>query len=427
MNKTKQTILSYLLSLFLIITIGMSTITIHGADFEISDENGTLTASVDEQYINITYEGKWDYNINETIYVSVNGQDAGGANSAIVLNSGNNTDSQILQVKNAWYQEISGAEGSVTNYGYTDGSYETVTWQIKIPVAAYGENLASVGLTWSDQTIELNYDNQVENGDTTTEEENNSTEETTEEDTEEVTTEDNSTEATTNNTSETGTSTPDNNTGHNDDLHVTSGLVIDGYYADWKSYPVTEITYTSNNAKSVHIGQIYSDGERVYVHFAMNDLYTGQMQVQQMTITINGESHSLGVYPVKSDGSIDWDFFNNHMNSLSEGIHMNLGVIVDYTKYCDSQAAMTVYDASHSAGTRGDELEFSFSIEDFSRITGMNLDDIGSITIVNPNIGSQDVTWVGTSTAPWLGALIALLLAGAGICAYKGNKEEKRR
>ena len=453
MNKSKGiNLIAFLMCIILIISVGVNTYTVHGENSVISTDRGTMTTSMDEQYIYISYQGSWDYNINETINVSVNGAAVSGANSAIVLNSGNNTEAQTLQVRNAWYQEVPGAEGKAVNSGYSNGTYETVTWEIKVPVSTYGTDISSVGLTWSNQTVNLQSDNAET--DTTEETTGAATEDDKSEGTTEAATEDDKSEGTTEAATEDGKSeetteaattdadaeggsgeaTPgdasgteaEGDSGNDGGIHVTSSLVVDGYYADWEGYPVTDITYTSNNAQSVHKGQIYTDGERVYVHFALNDLYTSQIQVQQMSITINGETHSIGIYPVNPDGSIDWNFFNSQMNSLPNGIHTNFGLIVDYTKYCDSEAAITIYDSTHSPDTKGDEIEFSFSLEDFGRVTGMKTDNVSSITVVNPNIGGQGISWEGTSTAPWLGALIAALLAGAGILAYKGRREKKR-
>lgn len=67
---------------------------------------------------------------------------------------------------------------------------------------------------------------------------------------------------------------------------VTTGLAIDGYYGEWSQYPSADITYNSNNGYSVHKGQIAIDGDRLYVHFSMNDLYTSQMQFQFWNITV---------------------------------------------------------------------------------------------------------------------------------------------
>lgn len=213
----------------------------------------------------------------------------------------------------------------------------------------------------------------------------------------------------------------DENKDSEDSLIVTSSLVVDGYYADWKGYPITEITYTSNNTESIHVGQIYTDGERVYVHFRMNDLYENQIMMQQMTIKINGSRYAIGLFPVNPDKSIDWGFDAYH---LVEGIHTNYGLIVNYTQYCDSKAAITIYDATHQTNTPGDEVEFSFSLKDFARITGIQVDDVSEIAIYNPNIGREGVKWVGTSTGPLVGVVSMAMIASAGVLRQKKRKED---
>ncbi len=207
------------------------------------------------------------------------------------------------------------------------------------------------------------------------------------------------------------------------DLTVNSDLQIDGYYDDWEGYPVTEITYMSNNTYSIHVGQLYTDGERVYVHFSMNDLYQNQMQVQQMTLTINGQSFALGVFPVTEAGGIDWGFYSQYGNNLSNGTYTNYGVVINYYMVCESDVAFTIYDSTHPGNAKGDEIEFSFSLKDFSRLTGFPVDNITEISIKNPNIGSEGPKWVGTSTVPLIGVAAAACFAGVGIFRKKSKKE----
>lgn len=414
-NHKKVSAFAYLLSFIFVVSMSLGTL-VYGADNTIQTEKGTLTASADDTYLYLTYEGPWDYNIQERIGISVNGTAVSGQYGDIILNTGNTSESQSLQVRDSWWSPISGASGTVQNSGAVNGTYTTTTWKLQIPISTYGISIDTLGVTWQNQTLTVtpSADSSSDTTEATTTEDTASTEDKTEDTaagssaTTEVPATDSSTEAST-----------------SDPTQVDSGLVIDGYYDDWKSYPITEITYTSNNTKSIHVGQIYTDGEKVYVHFAMNDLYTTQMQIQQMTLTINGQSFALGVYPVKEDHSIDWDFYNNEMRSLPNGIYKNLGVIINYTQYCDSEAAMTIYDSTHQPDTKGDELEFAFSLKDFQRITGLNTDQISSITIVNPNIGSQGVTWAGTSTAPWIGVAAAVVLCIAGFYTYKHKKETR--
>lgn len=77
-----------------------------------------------------------------------------------------------------------------------------------------------------------------------------------------------------------------------------------------------------------------------------------------------------------------------------------------------------MYDAEHKDNTPGDEVEFSLSLKRLAELTGIPADEMGTITIQNPNIGGQGVSIAGSSTGPVVGVLIALLLA-AGYVAKK--------
>ena len=401
--------LAYALTLVCILTVGMGLTNTYAAPLTATSDEGTFSASMDSSYVYLSYTGAWNYNIQETITVGVNGSPVSGRYGSIVLNTGNQVEQQELVVCDSWYGEIPGASGTAVNTGSNRVPYQTVSWKIQVPLSTYGGAIDSLDLNWRGQSLSLTAD--------------------TAEDTTEATTEDASATTETSDSSEPSTASPsteDTSTYSPSDssteVGVTSKIVIDGYYDDWTAYPSTDITYFSNNSKSVHKGQIYTDGEMVYVHFAMNDLYGSQIQVHQMSITINGETHSISVLPVTPDHQIDWAYNSTINNGLPNGTYTNLGVIVDYTKYCDSQAALTIYDSTHQPTTKGDEIEFAFRLADFARITGMNTDHIESITISNPNIGGQDVTWAGTSTGPILGVIAAIVICGAGFYTWKKKK-----
>ena len=149
---------------------------------------------------------------------------------------------------------------------------------------------------------------------------------------------------------------------------VTTGLAIDGYYGEWSQYPSADITYNSNNGYSVHKGQIAIDGDRLYVHFSMNDLYTSQMQFQFWNITVDGKQCVLNVLPVNSDGSINW---SGQMYNLGEGIYRNFGVFAGYYTDIDGDVAFTVYDAAHTETGKGDEIEFSISMKKLADYLGI--------------------------------------------------------
>lgn len=200
---------------------------------------------------------------------------------------------------------------------------------------------------------------------------------------------------------------------------VSGGIQIDGMYDDWNDIPKTEITYSSNNAQCNHYGQMYTDGERIYAHFQANALYNSPMQIHTWYLTINGQQFALQIRP-ENNGSIDW----GTPIPADEGSHTNLKVFIGYgsNNECDSQVVYTIYDANHAADTPGDDIEFSFSIERLSELTGIPADQMGTITLSNPNLGGGGVTIAGSSTGPWAGVLAAFLLAGAYYKKKKGLK-----
>lgn len=434
-----------------------SGVSIFGSQAQtLSDGNGgNIEVTTDDEYIYLEYRGPWTNYIQQTFDVSVNGQTAPGALSKLVINTGNNGDGSSFSVLNAWYQAIDGATGYTTNTGASSSGwgYEDMSWSAKVPVSIYGTDVQNITIGWNGNTAELDIaggsssseattevgsettteaesETTTETGsETTTEAAENSTEETTTEDatentavtteqasestTEQTTTEVSTTEqATENATTETGTT--EEITGP-----VTSGLVVDGYYGEWSQYPSADITYNGNNSYSVHKGQLAVENGRLYVHFSMNDLYTSQMQFHLWNITVDGKSCVLNVLPVNSDGSINW---GGQTNGFGAGVYRNFGVFAGYYNDVDGDVAFTVYDAAHTETGKGDEIEFSISLNKLADYLGIKLDQGATITVSNPNIGAEGVTITGTPTGPWAGAAIALIMAIGGVIVYRRKK-----
>lgn len=426
-----------------------SGISIFGSQAQtLSDGNGgSIEVTTDGEYIYLEYNGSWTNYIQQTFDVSVNGQTAPGALSKLVINTGNNGDGSSFNVLNAWYQAINGAAGYTTNAGASSSGwgYADMSWSAKVPVSTYGTDVRNITIGWNGNTAGLDIadgssssEATTEAGsETTTEAESESTTEATENSTEETTTED-ATEDTTvtteqasestteqksteSSTSERTTENITTETGTTETISgpVTSGLVIDGYYGEWSQYPSADITYNSNNGYSVHKGQLAVENGRLYVHFSMNDLYTSQMQFHLWNITVDGKSCVLNVLPVNSDGSINW---GGQTNGFGAGVYRNFGVFAGYYNDVDGDVAFTVYDAAHTETGKGDEIEFSISLDKLADYLGIKLDQGATITVSNPNIGTEGVTITGTPTGPWAGAAIALLMAIGGVIVYRRKR-----
>lgn len=416
-----------------------SGISIFGSQAQtLSDGNGgSIEVTTDGEYIYLEYNGSWTNYIQQTFDVSVNGQTAPGALSKLVINTGNNGDGSSFNVLNAWYQAINGAAGYTTNAGASSSGwgYADMSWSAKVPVSTYGTDVRNITIGWNGNTAGLDIadgssssEATTEAGsETTTEAESESTTEATENSTEETTTED-ATEDTTVTTEQASESTTEQTTekattetGTTEEITgpVTSGLVIDGYYGEWSQYPSADITYNSNNGYSVHKGQLAVENGRLYIHFSMNDLYTSQMQFHLWNITVDGKSCVLNVLPVNSDGSINW---GGQTSGFGAGIYRNFGVFAGYYNDVDGDVAFTVYDAAHTETGKGDEIEFSISLDKLADYLGIKLDQGATITVSNPNIGAEGVTITGTPTGPWAGAAIALLMAIGGVIVYRRKR-----
>lgn len=426
-----------------------SGISIFGSQAQtLSDGNGgSIEVTTDGEYIYLEYSGSWTNYIQQTFDVSVNGQTAPGALSKLVINTGNNGDGSSFNVLNAWYQAIDGAAGYTTNAGASSSGwgYADMSWSAKVPVSTYGTDVRNITIGWNGNTAGLDIadgssssEATTEAGsETTTEAESESTTEATENSTEETTTEDatedttvtteQASESTTEQTTTEGSTTEQTTekatteTGTTEEITgpVTSGLVIDGYYGEWSQYPSADITYNSNNGYSVHKGQLAVENGRLYVHFSMNDLYTSQMQFHLWNITVDGKSCVLNVLPVNSDGSINW---GGQTNGFGAGVYRNFGVFAGYYNDVDGDVAFTVYDAAHTETGKGDEIEFSISLDKLADYLGIKLDQGATITVSNPNIGTEGVTITGTPTGPWAGAAIALLMAIGGVIVYRRKR-----
>lgn len=439
-RRTKMKRLTEIITAVCMVII-FSGVSIFGSQAQtLSDgHGGNIDVTTDGEYIYMEYKGSWTNYIQQTFDVSVNGQTAPGALSKLVINTGNNGDGSSFSVLNAWYQAIDGAAGYTTNTGASSSGwgYADMSWSAKVPVSTYGTDVQNITIGWNGNTAELDIAGDSSSSETTTEagseatteSADNSTEETTTEEVTEDTTEatEQVTESTTEqittevSTSEKATENATTETGTTEEITgpVTSGLVIDGYYGEWSQYPSADITYNSNNGYSVHKGQLAVENGRLYVHFSMNDLYTAQMQFQLWNITVDGKSCVLNVLPVNSDGSINW---GGQTSGFGAGIYRNFGVFAGYYNDVDGDVAFTVYDPAHTETGKGDEIEFSISLDKLADYLGIKLDQGATITVSNPNIGAEGVTITGTPTGPWAGAAIALLMAIGGVIIYRRKR-----
>lgn len=206
----------------------------------------------------------------------------------------------------------------------------------------------------------------------------------------------------------------------------SDSISIDGYYDEWEKFPETDITYKSNNKDCVHKGNIYSDGDYLYVHIKMNELYTSQMSIHSFYLKVNNKEIAIPILGVNKDGSIDWNA--PIYGGMSKGIHKNLSVFLGYYTKCDNEVAFTVYDKNHTPNSEGDEIEFKISMKDITKYFHIDADSINTIAVRNPNIGGESLIFAGTPTAPIASAAVgfAFVLSIVGVYEFKKKRKIER-
>lgn len=304
-------------------------------------------------------------------------------------------------------------EGATGASGYCTQVGNAWAYEIKIPSAVLGKEYQEVSLNWINGETILTVEQQKEESTNPPETELPDT--------------DTDTDIDNGNGNET-----DNGNGESSDSDtpqvpeqggsVVGGIAIDGSFRDWDKVPHTTLTYQSWNNTSHHDAGLYMDGEYLYVHLKMSDLYGAQLPMNYMVITVNGnQKFSLSMHFQNSQNEVDWS--NDSMiYNMPLGTTTGLGAFSDGSYHYLGEAAYTSYNESHSTG---DELEFRVSLEAIAKITGIQKESIGMIEMGFPNIGAGSVSISGTSTGAVMGVLISTGIVGSGI--YATTSRRKRR
>lgn len=209
-------------------------------------------------------------------------------------------------------------------------------------------------------------------------------------------------------------------------VFAASSIAIDGLYDDWSSVPRQEITYRGWNGSSVHVGQIYTDGDYMYVHFKVSEFYSGAMPFGQFTMTINNTPLEMHIYD-----SAGGYYSCNAQTEPGEYSNLSVGVRGSTTnwnpKELGNEVVYTVYNSPYSAGpdSNGAEFEFKVPMSLVADAYGIHVEDMSVITITNSSLGSEGVSIAGTSSGPVIGVCIAVAMVGLGAgLAYSKKKKD---
>lgn len=211
-------------------------------------------------------------------------------------------------------------------------------------------------------------------------------------------------------------------------VFAATNISIDGLYDDWKNVPAQEITYTGYNTKDVHTGQIYTDGEYMYVHFKISKLYSSAAPFGQFYISVNGVKQEMHIF-----NSAEGFYSANAPTTPGEYKNLSVGIRGQQTnwspKTLGSDVIFDCYNEPWNAGpdAMGSEFEFKVPLSKVADAFGVKKENISVITITNTSLGNEGVSIAGTPTGPIIGILIAVGMVGIGSVIAAKNKKNNSK
>jgi len=206
-------------------------------------------------------------------------------------------------------------------------------------------------------------------------------------------------------------------------MAVDSIINIDGYYEDWSDKPHTPLTHGNDNGQDVHSAALFLDGGRLYGHIKMNEVNGTKFQPTSMFLSVNNIKPTLHfiIHYKTDDNKIDW---RGPIYDLPVGNTLGLGVFSNTNKTeLLGDAAISI---SQDMDKKVDEIEFFIELESIREFfNDISVDEMQTFTTSYPNIGKEEITITGTSTAPYIGIVVALLVIGLVLLLRKNRHAVK--
>lgn len=227
------------------------------------------------------------------------------------------------------------------------------------------------------------------------------------------------------------------------------GIVYDGLFGDWASYPHTLIQYATSGTQTDNPdgeGALYVDGSTLYGHVVSSmDAHLAQRGGEFSTavsICFNGERGYNGdktwnLYPrlvaVDADGTINW---SPKTSDLENGLYEFY--IADIRGEYNPATQTNIADLGEHeqffgrmmihVGDMNDEMEFYVDLEQVAEFlsyysgTTIEASDFKLIEAQFGQIGSDYLSVAGTSSGPYMGVGLCMAFAGAVLLKRKRNK-----
>lgn len=204
-----------------------------------------------------------------------------------------------------------------------------------------------------------------------------------------------------------------------------AGIVIDGTFGDWSDYPHT---YLSGVSLALGRAAVYITEDNLFVHTTASNINLGSLISLQSLLgnaefSVNGDkgggSQTISLSVVTADGQT--------LDSLKSGDH-TLYIYDTATGHPDSSSeiianALGVMKIHIGSGfIRQHELEAGIDLDKVAPLLGVDAADIKTAEFQLPGLGTQWIEISGISSGPWLGAALALAIAGSAVAVRKRKK-----
>lgn len=198
----------------------------------------------------------------------------------------------------------------------------------------------------------------------------------------------------------------------------SSNVTIDGYYDDWVDKPMTVFTYGSNNGKTSNRVSMIKDEEYIYIYMEVHPSYERSdpaILINSINLSINDRTCPMFIRYATPQNTIDWSYIPFKNNQIYTGLH-------PFTYYPTNSLGDAALTATH--GNPNEKAEVRINIKDLEKAMDLKAGTINSgskISLQLPNLGSQKLDLLGTSTGAVVGILLCIGVV-IGVMYYRRKK-----
>lgn len=191
--------------------------------------------------------------------------------------------------------------------------------------------------------------------------------------------------------------------------HASSEIMIDGNFDDWKNQTVQK--WTTDKFTYHDIG-FTADDKNVYAYVSMAPGNYKVMQPSGYQITINNHTYDLNFHVYDKLWSL----------KPGEGGQFSADVW-ERTKSHDTTLDNAGYmlREKEADGRGNDVMEVAIPLSTF----GNDVNQFSTFTLKNPNLGTDEITTSGASTAPYALAAIGAIFAAGGLVIYRRQRQKQ--